>query len=35
MWGTIARMRVRPDVPEKYLWAQFRAFNANRMNGVV
>ncbi len=35
MWGTIARMRVRPEVPEEYLHAQISAFNANRMNGMV
>ncbi len=35
MWGTIARMQVRPDVPAEYLEAQIRAFNANRMDGMV
>jgi len=33
MWGTIARMRVRPDVPEEYLQGQMRAFNTDRMAG--
>ena len=33
MWGTIARMRVRPDVPEEYLRGQMRAFNTDRMLG--
>ena len=33
MWGTIARMRVRPDVPEEYLLAQLNAMNSERMNG--
>ena len=33
MWGTIARMRVRPDVPEEYLLGQFNAFNTDRMDG--
>ncbi len=35
MWGTIARMRVRPDVPEEYLVAQLRALNTDRMAGWV
>ena len=35
MWGTIARMRVRPDVPEEYLQGQLRAFNTDRMSGWV
>ena len=35
MWGTIARMRVRPDVPEEYLRAQLKAFNTERMAGGV
>ena len=35
MWGTIARMQVREDVPEEYLLAQVNAFSSNRMNGMV
>ena len=35
MWGTIARMKVRPDVPEEYLVAQMRALNTDRMAGWV
>ena len=35
MWGTIARMQVRADVPEAYLLAQVNAFSSNRMNGMV
>ena len=30
MWGTIARMKVRPGVPEEYLLAQMRALNPDR-----
>jgi quinol monooxygenase YgiN len=33
MWGTIARMQVRPDVPEEYLRAQMQAMNTDRMAG--
>jgi len=35
MWGTIARMRMRPDVPHEYLMAQARALNAERMRGLL
>ncbi len=35
MWGTIARMQVRPDVPQAYLLAQMNAFNHNRLTGMV
>lgn len=33
MWGTIARMRVRPDVPDEYVRAQMRAMSTARMKG--
>ena len=33
MWGTIARMQVRPEVPDEYFKGQFRALNADRMKG--
>ncbi len=35
MWGTIARLKVRPDVPEEYFLAQMRALNADRVAGWV
>ena len=35
MWGTIARMKVRPGVPEEYLLAQMRALNPDRAAGWV
>ena len=35
MWGTIARMQVRSDVPEAYLLAQMSAFNQDRLSGMV
>ena len=35
MWGTIARMKVRPGVPEEYLFAQMRALNPDRGVGWV
>lgn len=35
MWGTIARMRVRPDVPEEYLLAQLRAYKMGRAEGFI
>ncbi len=35
MWGTIARLKVRPGVPEEYLVAQMRALNTDRMAGWV
>ena len=33
MWGTLAKMRMRPDVPHEYLMAQARALNTARMPG--
>lgn len=33
MWGTIAKMRVRPDVPQQYLVGQLAALNRERMEG--
>jgi quinol monooxygenase YgiN len=33
MWGTIARMRLKPDVPEEYLLAQMKAMSTDRMTG--
>ena len=35
MWGTIARLKVRPGVSEEYLLAQMRALNAGRVAGWV
>jgi quinol monooxygenase YgiN len=35
MWGTIARMQLKPDVPEAYLVAQLKAFSTDRMSGFV
>ncbi len=35
MWGTIARMHVKSDVPEEYLVAQLSALNTDRMAGWV
>ena len=35
MWGTIARMTLRADVPEAYLLAQFKAFDQSRRTGMV
>ena len=35
MWGTIARMQVRSDVPPAYLMAQMNAFNQNRPTGMA
>ena len=35
MRGTIARMRVRPDVPEEYLRAQIDALDMKRANGFL
>ena len=35
MWGTIARMQLKPDVPEAYLVAQLSAFSTDRMSGMV
>ena len=33
-WGTIARMKLRPEVPEEYLSAQMRALNPDRAGWV-
>ena len=33
MWGTIARLRLKPDVPEQYLMAQLHAMSTDRMSG--
>ena len=33
MWGTIARMQVKTDVPEEYLVAQLSALNTDHMAG--
>ncbi len=35
MWGTIARMRLRPEVPVDYLVAQMKAFDTERMGGWI
>jgi heme-degrading monooxygenase HmoA len=35
MWGTIARMRLRPDIPEEYLRRQLEALKFGRMPGWV
>ncbi len=35
MWGSIARMVVRPEVPETYLLAQMNAFDQSRPAGMV
>ncbi len=35
MWGTIARMRLKPDVPEEYLMAQINAAQTERMDGWI
>ncbi len=35
MWGTIARMRVRPEVPEEYLRAQIDALDMTRADGFL
>ena len=35
MWGTIARMQLRPEVPEAYLMAQISAWNIDRPTGMV
>lgn len=35
MWGTIARMQLRPDVPADYLAAQMRALNPQYMGGFL
>lgn len=35
MWGTIARMQIRPEVPEAYLRAQIDAFSTERVEGLV
>ena len=36
MWGTIARLQVRPDVSDDYLLAQIKATTAgDRMTGFV
>lgn len=35
MWGSIARMVVRPEVPEAYLSAQMNAFDQSRPAGMV
>lgn len=35
MWGTIARMRLRADLPDEYLRGQFDALNMGRMPGWI